>query len=235
MSLPTPNSPTFELKLHSVNTPVVFKPFTVKDEKIFLIAEEGNDVKDILRAIRQVVTNCCLSDVNINKLPSFDLEYFFLQLRSKSVSNISVVKYRDKEDNVVRDFEIDLDKIDLTINPNHKNVIKLTDTMTVTLKYPTIEAIESIDTLGLNNMDTAIETVAVCLDMIMDGDTVYDVSNYSKETVLEFVNSLSTQQFENIVKNFIDTMPKLFYNISYVNNLGNKREIHLEGFRSFFQ
>lgn len=235
MALPTPNTPTFEIKLISQKDPVRFKPFTVKEEKIFLIAEEGGDEKDILFAIRQVIANCCLSDININKLPLFDIEYFFLQLRSKSVSNISVVKYRDNEDNQVRDFSIDLDSITPIQDPKHKTSIQLSDTMTIQFKYPTIESLLEIHDLKIDSMDAAIETVATCIDVIIDGEEVYDASNYSKEEKLDFINALSTKQFETIVETFIETMPKMKYTIKYKNNLGNDREIPLEGFRSFFQ
>ena len=235
MSLPIPNSPIFTVKLLSVKDPVKFKPFTVLEEKIFLIAEEGGDEKEILYAIRQVLSNCCVSKIDVNKLPLFDVEYFFLQLRAKSVSNISTVKYRDNEDNIVRDFDIDLDSIVPIENPNHKTSFKLTDTMAVNFKYPTIEDLLGVQNLKINDLETAIETISVCLDVIVDGEEVYEASNYSREEKIDFINGLSTKQFEGIVETFVETMPKMQHIIKYVNALGNDREIILEGFRSFFQ
>lgn len=229
--LPKIDTPIFEVKLVSQKQPVKFRPFTVKEEKILLIAEESKDDNDIINAILQVINNCCLSDININKLPLFDIEYFFLQLRAKSVSNISVLKFRDKKDQIVRDFEVDLDQIKPTIDPKHSNTVKLDDTMTVEFKYPSLETVLKIDR---NAVDADITYLAESLDKIYQGEQTYDASDSSLEERTDFINSLSKKMFENIIETFIDTMPKLSHTLEYVNKEGDKRKILLEGYKSFF-
>ena len=231
MKLPVIDSPIFEIKLVSLVEPVKFRPFTVKEEKILLIAEESNDDKDILNAIKQVINNCCMSKVDVNKLPLFDIEYLFLQLRSKSVSNISTLRYRDKEDDEVREFQVDLDTITPQIDPKHCTIIRLSDNITVTFKYPTIEDLSLIKT---ESDDAAIELVASCIDTILDGDELFVADNFTLEEKIEFINQLNTKSFENILVNFVETMPKMTHTLRYTNNNGNQREIILEGYRSFF-
>lgn len=231
MKLPVIDSPIFEIKLVSLEEPVKFRPFTVKEEKILLIAEESNDDKDILNAIRQVINNCCMSKVDVNKLPLFDIEYLFLQLRSKSVSNISTLRYRDKEDNEVREFQVDLDTIKPHIDPDHSTTIKLSDNITVTFKYPTIEDISKIKT---ESDDAAIELVASCIDTILDQDELFIADNFTLAEKIEFINQLNTKSFENVLVTFVESMPKMTHTLKYTNNKGNPREIVLEGYRSFF-
>ncbi len=231
MKLPVIDSPIFEVKLVSIEEPVKFRPFTVKEEKIFLIAEESNDDRDILNAIRQVITNCCITKVDVNKLPLFDIEYLFLQLRSKSVNNISILRYRDKEDNTVREFEVDLDTIKPVIQPDHSRTIKLSDTVTVSFNYPTIEDMNRIKT---NSDDAAIELVASCIDSILEGDEIYVGDNFPLEERIEFINNLNTKSFEKILGVFVETMPRITHTLTYTNKNGNLREIVLDGYRSFF-
>jgi hypothetical protein len=230
MKLPKIDTPIFEIKLHSVDKPVKFRPFTVKEEKILLIAEEGKDGNDIMTAVRQVINNCCISDIDVNKLPIFDIEYFLLQLRSKSVNNMSTVRYKDTSDNITRDFEIDLDKIKLTVDKKHSNVVKLTNSITVKFKYPSIDTV-----IKLKDSTGDIEYLAECIDKVFEDDEVYEASNFSLKEKVEFIESLSTKMFEKISETFVKTMPKLSHTIEYSNKEGEKRKIVLEGYRNFFQ
>jgi hypothetical protein len=231
MKLPKIDAPIFEIKLVSVDKPVQYRPFTVKEEKILLVAEEGKDDKDILTAIKQVLNNCLVSKIDVNKLPLFDVEYFFLQLRSKSVSNVTTLKYRDKADNMVRDFEVDLDTIKPTIHPNHSKVVKITDNITIEFKYPSIEMAMKVDRTSAN---ADIDFMAECIDKIYEGDEVFFAENFNKEEKIEFITSLSTKMFDKIIKTFIDTVPTLAHTLEYTNNNGDQRKIVLEGYRSFF-
>lgn len=231
MQLPKIDAPVFEIKLISQNKPIKYRPFTVKEEKILLIAEEGKDDNDILNAIRQVINNCCISDVNVDKLPLFDIEHFFLQLRSKSVSNMVVLHYRDKVDQIVRDFEVDLDTIKPTVDPKHSNVIKLSDTITVQFSYPTISTAMKIDR---DSKVADVEYLASCLDMIYEGEEVYNAKDFTQEQRADWINDLSTKNFQQIIETFVDTMPTLSHTLEYVNAKGDKRKIELEGYKSFF-
>ena len=231
MQLPKIDSPIFEIKLVSLSKPVRYRPFTVKEEKIMLIAEEGKDDNDILTAIRQVINNCCIDTIDVNRLPLFDIEHFFLQLRSKSVSNIATLHYRDKSDNVVRDFEVDLDTIAPVIDPAHSNVIKISESITIEFKYPTIETALKVD----RDSDTAdIDYLAACLDKVYQDEEIFDAENFTHEQKVEFISSLSTKMYAKVIETFIDTMPKLTHTLEYTNKNGEPRKIVLEGYRSFF-
>lgn len=232
--LPKLSAPTFPLKLISVNDPIRFRPFTVAEEKILLVAEESKEEADIVYAVRQVLQNCVVDNIDVSKLPVFDLEYFFIQARAKSVSNISDVRYRDKEDDVVRSFNIDFDKIEPYIDPKHKTEIGLGEDLIICFKYPTIETMGKLNELKLNEVDTTIHLLTLCMDKIIQGDEVYVCSDVSQEERIAFIENLSPIQFEQIVDEFINTMPKVRYKIEYENNLGNKREIVLETLQDFF-
>ena len=234
MALPKIDSPIFTTKLISTGKEVKFRPFTVKEEKILLIAEEGKEEKEILFAIRQIIQNCLVTEIDVNRLPLFDLEYLFLQIRAKSVTNVSTVKYRDLEDEEVREFDIDFDEIKPTIDPNHTTEIKIQNDFIITFKYPTIETMSRVDVKKLDDVDTSLELVAECLDKIIQGEDVYVADSYSQQEKIDFIESLSVPQFEKILDQFVTTMPKMTYTIEYKNNLGNDRTIVLEGFRSFF-
>ena len=232
MKLPKIDSPIFQLKLISIDIPVKFRPFTVKEEKILLIAEESKENSDILSAIKQVINNCCISDIDIDKLPIFDIEYFFLQLRSKSVNNITTLKYKDKKDEIVREFDVNLDEIKPTVDSNHSNIIKITDKITVQFKYPSISMAIKINKL---QNATNVEYLAECLDKVYEEDEVYEASNFKFEERVDFINSLNSKMFDQIMNTFIKTMPKLSHTLEYENKEGEKRTIVLEGYRSFFQ
>lgn len=232
MKLPKIDSPIFQIKLVSIDKPVKFRPFTVKEEKILLIAEESKEEVDILMAIKQVINNCCLSDIDVGKLPLFDIEYFFLQLRAKSVNNISTLKFKDLNDELVRDFEVDLDSIKPTVNKDHNNVIKLNDRITVKFKYPCIDMATKLNKM---NNTTNIEFLAECLDKVYEEDEVYEAEDFKLEDRIEFISNLSSKMFETIISTFLDTMPKLTHKIEYVNKNNENRTIVLEGYRSFFQ
>lgn len=231
MQLPKIDAPVFEIKLISQNKPVKYRPFTVREEKILLIAEEGDDDNDILNAIRQVINNCCISEINVDKLPLFDIEHFFLQLRSKSVSNIAVLRYRDKADGIVREFDVDLDTVKPFVDPKHSNVIKLSDNITVQFDYPTISTAMKVDR---TSKDADVEYLASCLNSIYEGEEVYDASIFTQEQRVEWVNDLSTKLFGKIIETFVDTMPSLSHTLKYINKNGDERTINLEGYRSFF-
>lgn len=232
MQLPKIDFPTFQIKLISIDKPVRFRPFTVKEEKILLMAEEGKDNWEILSAIRQVINNCCISDIDIDSLPLFDVEYFFLQLRAKSVNNVSVLKYKDNSDNIIREFEVNLDDIKPIVDPKHSNTIKITDKITVRFKYPSLDI--AIKMSKMENT-TNIEYLAECLDKVFEGDEVYDASMFLFDQRVEFISEFNSKTFEKVVMTFISTMPKLSHKIEYINSKNEPRTITLEGFRSFFQ
>jgi len=232
MGLPKLQVPIFICKLHSVDEPVKFRPFSVKEEKVLLIAKESIDDSNILLdSVRQIVNNCVISKIDVSKLPMFDLIYLFVQLRSKSIGNILELNLRDNEDNKIYKVEVNLDNISLTINPNHTNKIKLSDNIGLIMKYPTIETLKNKD---LNNIDDSIEIVKQCIESVYDSDNVYKFKDQSKEEIDEFFNTMSIQNISDI-RSYFETMPSMNYTVSYTNSKGTVQNYEVNNLKNFFQ
>lgn len=237
-SLPKFSYPTLKFKLPSSGTEYSFRPFLVKEEKILLLAKSSDDSTDILTAIKQVVNNCALDPLfNINKCTVFDLEFLFLKLRAASIESIIKVSYRDNEDNKVYDFEVDLDKVKL-IFPKGKEAdpkIKLTDKDGILLKYPAASIYDDKNFLKMaaDENQLMFELVARCIDQVYTGDKVYQAKDYKKEELMEFIESLSIEVFEQIDA-FLKNTPKMEYVLKYKNANGTDKEIVLSSLNDFF-
>lgn len=232
MGLPKLQVPIFNCKLHSVNDQVKFRPFTVKEEKILLIAKESiEDSNVLLDSVRQIVGNCLVSKLDVSKLPMFDLVYLFVQLRSKSIGNILELNLRDNEDNKVYKVEVNLDNIKLTTNPEHNNKIKLNDTVGLIMKYPTVETLKG---KNLDNIDDSIEVVKQCIESVYDSDNVYKLKDNTKEEIEEFFNSMSVQNLADI-RTFFDTMPTMNHSVTYTNSKGTVQSYEVNNLKNFFQ
>ena len=235
MGLPKIDQPLFNYTLPISGIDVKFRPFLVKEEKLLLVGKEA-DVKQQMNAMKQVLGNVIVepSDVDVDELTSTDVEVLFLQLRSKSVQNVVELQYRDTEDEEIYKFNIDLDTVEPTINPEHVNEIKLDDQYTLILKDPNLGMMTKIG-IGMNDGEPSTEDVfklvAGCLESVYDNEEVYD--DFSMKEALEFVKSFDVKRFEKL-KDFFDTLPKLTYELSYTNKLGNDRKIVLNGLADFF-
>lgn len=231
--LPKIDQPLFEATVPSTGKKVLFRPFLVKEEKILLVAQSSDDMADMIRAIKQVLQNCANSpDFNIDDLATFDLEYLFLKLRSRSVNNIVKLSYRDTEDNELYTFDLDLDTIEVDMPENTQSKIKISDAAGLTMKYPSASITDKMGTFE-NEIDLMTFFIANCIDTVYDEENVYVMSEYSQEEIAEFLDSLSVATFEKI-KEFFDKMPRLYHKISYKNSLGHDREIELTNLRDFF-
>jgi hypothetical protein len=234
MSLPKIQYPIFELTLPSNKEIVKFRPFTVKEEKLLLISQESEDQKERMRAMRQIVNNCCFDlSQDIGLLPSFDLEYCFLKIRSKSVGNIVELKYRDLTDNKIYNFEVDLDELEVTFTENHKTTIKINDDLGVVMRYPTIEIINDIKT-DLSNPESVFEVIKKCVATIYDADDVYDTKDYTDKEIADFIESIPAKAFEDIGDFFV-TLPVLTHELHYKDSDGTDKTITLQGIDDFFQ
>ena len=227
MSLPRLEYPIFQTELISIG-PVKFRPFTVKEEKIFLIAQESKADVDIVNAIKQVASNCTDirgQSINIDKIPVFDIEYLFLQLRCKSVGDLIEYKFRDLEDKKIYDHQIDVNSIKPVAGPNHSNRVILSNGMILDFRYPTLSDL---------NVNNKIEIIVTCLEKIFDADTTYDAASYSREEREEFVNTIGKPDYEKIIELFVDSMPKISYTVKYKNSNNKNKEFTLEGLNDFF-
>jgi hypothetical protein len=233
MALPKLDKPLFELEVPSQNKTVKARPFVVKEEKILLTAQQSGQEKDIVLGIKQVLTNCIQdASFDIDSLTTFDLEFMFLKLRSRSVNNIIDVSYRDNEDDKVYDFQIDLDTVEMLKTKPINNKIMINENVGIVMKFPSVTVLESApeDT----ELTSVVEyLVRSCIDQIFDENDVYLASDTPEEELAEFVDNLDIESFTKI-REFFDSLPSLYYKIEYTNELGNKREIELTTLSDFF-
>lgn len=231
MTLPKIDQPLFDLIIPSTGKKIAFRPFLVKEEKILLIAQSGGD-GEIIRAIKQIINNCVIEDINVDDLATFDLEYMFLKLRAKSVNNLIKLSYRDNEDDELYDFEVDLDTIEVEIPKDINSKIKINETVGMTMKYPSAGISDKISEFE-NEVELLTFFITNCIDTIYDEETVYVANDYSAKDLNEFLDSLDVSTFDKI-REFFEKIPKMRHTINYTNKLGNERTIELSSIRDFF-
>lgn len=234
MALPKLNVPKYKMKLPSDGRTVNFRPFLVKEEKLLLIATETGEQSDIVRAIKDIIKDC--TDIkDVEGLATFDIEYVFLQIRTKSVGenvDISVTCPDDGETEVA--VSIPLDQIQVTKDKKHKTDIKLSDDIAVSMGYPSLDTFVQMNFGDDSGVDQIFEMAAGCVKTISDTNQVYDCTNVSKKELLEWFEQLNSKQFM-MIQEFFETMPKLSHTVKVTNpNTGVENEIVLEGLASFF-
>jgi hypothetical protein len=233
MSLPKISYPTYKIKVPSVKKNFNFRPFLVKEEKLLLMAKETDKYADILSAIKQIVNNCSLdSNLDIDKLAIFDLEYIFIKLRSFSVENVVKVSYKDLEDEKNYEFDIDLNEVEIKYPKTTQNNIKITDTVGILMKYPSASLYDDKEFLDLDK-DYLFELIIRCIDKIYSGDEIFEAKDYNRKELGEFLENLESKTF-NLIQEFLLESPKLQHTINYKNSLGNEREIVLSSLNDFF-
>ncbi len=233
MSLPKIDYPVYKIKIPSLKKDFQFRPFLVKEEKLLLMAKESENSSDILSAIKQIINNCAIdSKFDVNKLAVFDLEYVFLKLRAISVDNMVKVSYKDKEDDKIYDFDINLDDVQVKFPEKIDNVIKITDKSGIVMKYPSASLYDDKDFLNIEK-DYMFELIVRCIDTIYYEDQVYKASEYKKSDLNEFLENLNVKVFDTI-QQFLINVPRMEYKIEYVNEKDHKREILLSSLNDFF-
>ena len=236
MALPKLGVPQYELSLPSTGKTVKYRPFLVKEEKVLLLAMESQEEKQVIDAVKNVLKSCVISRIKVDQLPSFDLEYLFLKIRAAAIGEViemTVTCTDDGETNATA--TINIDEVEVTKEEGHNRKIMLTDTTGILMKYPSMDRF--IESQFLNkgiDADHIFSFIAEHIEQIFDEEEVYDSSTTSKKEFREFVESLTTKQFESIQK-FYETMPKLSHTFTVVNpNTGNECEYTIEGLQSFF-
>lgn len=232
-SLPKIDYPVYKIKIPSLKKDFQFRPFLVKEEKLLLMAKESENSSDILSAIKQIINNCAIdSKFDVNKLAVFDLEYVFLKLRAISVDNMVKVSYKDKEDDKIYDFDINLDDVQVKFPEKIDNIIKITDKSGIVMKYPSASLYDDKDFLSIEK-DYMFELIVRCIDTIYYEDQVYKASEYKKSDLNEFLENLNVKVFDTI-QQFLINVPRMEYKIEYVNEKDHKREILLSSLNDFF-
>lgn len=238
MPLPKIATPTYELELPSSGEKIKYRPFLVKEEKLLVIALESEDTKQITTAIKTVIKNCIeTKGIKVEALPTFDIEFLFLNIRGKSVGEeieVNIVCPDDGETSVP--IKINVDEIEVQKNKEHSNKIKLDNTLMMEMKYPSLDQFikSNFDFSNNNAMEQSFELVASCVDKIFNDEEVWVAADVTKKELMEFLDQMNTNQFKQIER-FFETMPKLSHTVKVTNpNTQVESEVVLEGLSSFF-
>jgi hypothetical protein len=238
MVLPKIATPTYELEVPSIKKNIKYRPFLVKEEKILIIAMESEDTKQIADAVKTVISNCILSrGVKVENLATFDIEYLFLNIRGKSVGESVDVLITCPDDGKTQvPVSINLDDIKVNVSKNHSRDIKLDENLTIRMKYPSLdEFIKSNFDSDLNiSVDDTFDMICSCIEQVYNEEESWSASDCSKKELIDFLESLTTNQFKEVEK-FFETMPKLSHTLKLKNpNTEVESEVVLEGLTSFF-
>ena len=238
MPLPKIATPTYELELPSTGKPINYRPFLVKEEKLLVLALESEDNKQITTAIKTVIKSCISTKgIKVETLPTFDIEFLFLNIRGKSVGEELEVNIICPDDEVTEvPVTIDLDDIQVQKVDDHTNQIKIDNNIMMEMKYPSLDQFikNNFDFKEGNQMDQSFDLIASCIDKIYTEDEVWSTADCTKKEVKEFLESMNSSQFKDIEK-FFETMPKLQHTITVKNPKTKvESEVVLEGLASFF-
>jgi hypothetical protein len=238
MPLPKISTPTYELELPSTGQTIKYRPFLVKEEKVLVIALESEDTKQITNAIKTVIKNCIeTKNIKVETLPTFDIEYLFLNIRGKSVGEeLEVNIFCPDDGETTVPVKILVDDIKVQKNPDHTNRIKIDDSIMMEMKYPSLDQFikSNFDLNADSTMDQSFELISSCVDKIYTEDEVWASSDVTKKELLEFLEQMNSTQFKQIEK-FFETMPKLSHTITVKNPKTEvESEVVLEGLSSFF-
>ena len=238
MPLPKIAAPTYELELPSTGELIQFRPFLVKEEKLLVIAMESEDTKQITNALKSVIKNCILTKgIKIETLPTFDIEYLFLNIRGKSVGeelDVNIICPDDGRTEV--SVTINLEDIEVQKNDEHEKKIKIDDSIMIEMKYPSLDQFikNNFDFNKKNAMDQSFELIASCIGTIFTEEEAWSTADCSKKEITEFLESMNSSQFKGIEK-FFETMPKLSHKVEVKNPKTKvESEVVLEGLASFF-
>jgi len=241
--LPKLDVPIYEVKLISTGKPIRFRPFLVKEQKLFLMASESEDAKETINVIRQVLKNCVLDEIDVDGLPTFDLEYLFMNMRARSVDEVVDLKYKcnnvikkDKDEDVRCEgtvgFKFNLLEIQPTIHEDHKNKINLTENLGICLKYPTFEMVKKYEDMDENQVLTHV--LVDCIDYIFDQDQIYYAKDSTREELEEFIDNLQQKDLEKF-KDFFDKMPEIKKDVKFkCPKCDYEEDITIKGMQNFF-
>ena len=235
MALPKLNTPTYELELPSTGEKIKYRPFLVKEQKILMMAQEGQDENEIAEAMGNLVSDCTFGKIDAKTAPMFDIEYIFLKVRGKSVGDkieINVTCPDDEETAVP--VTIDIEDIQVHMLEEHTNEVSISDTIKVILRYPVLSDMKNVKA-STNSVDRVFNILNNCITSIHFGDDVYEKVDLTEKDINEFVDQFTSEQFDIMVK-FFDTMPKMRHIVKVTNPKTKvESEVVLEGLESFLE
>lgn len=233
--LPKQTAPIYTLTLPSTKKPVKYRPFLVKERNALMLANESEDPVVMIDTLKEVIKNCFKSEVDVDKLAIFDLEYIFIKMRTKSIDDISRIKLlcsKCDDENAFVELAIDLDKIEVMFPEGHTNKIHLFDNVGIVMRYPSLDVIKKLD--NLDDVNILMEVLIECTDYIYDGDEIHYASETTREELVEFFNDLTDVQLKSVAQ-FFATQPKLTQDVNYECPVcGTKHTRSIEGLESFF-
>jgi len=235
MALPILDTATYELTLPSSDVQVKYRPFLVKEEKILLLAMESENAAEITKALKEIVHACTFGSLNVEALPTFDLEYIFLNIRAKSVGEVAKLKLLCPDDKeTYANVELDLSKVEVHVDEKHNNTIQINDKIKMIMKYPTLDTFDpSVDATKLKT-EQLFDIIANTVYEVYDGETVHKAADYTKEEMKKFIESLTSEHFQKI-QQFFNTMPRLEHELEIENPKTKvKSKVVLSGLQSFF-
>lgn len=228
--LPIIESPIYSVKLLSLDEPVQFRPFDVKEEQIILLAAQEGDNERIISSVFQILTNCTFGKIKVEDLPSFDVELLILNIRSKSVGEVIEFGMLCQNCNVSNKLSVNVEDIQLKINEEHSKKIMINDQIGVVMRYPSLKLVEKHD-LGRTK---ELELVALSIEKIFDADSVYKQTEDNRKEFVEWVEKLSMKDFSKIVK-FFETMPELYHTVQFAcKDCGTDQTTRIHGLKGFF-
>jgi len=242
--LPKIDVPIYNVKLLSTGKSLRFRPFTVKEEKLFLMANEDEDLTTVVDTIKQILNNCILDEFQIDSLPLFDIEHLFLNIRARSIGEMVNLKYKcnnnvldeetkeEKKCNNVVQIDLNVLEIQPEKQEGHTNKIEITEKLGVVMKYPNFETLKKFK--DATEADSIIKMTVNCIDYVYDADKIYYAKDSQEEDLIEFIESMQSKDLERI-KNFFDTMPKIKKDVDFkCNKCGHEEKIEIEGIQNFF-
>ena len=237
MPLPKINTPTYELVIPSTGKKTRYRPFLVREEKILILALESEDMSQITNAIVEIMSACILTKgIKVLELSTFDIEYIFLNIRSKSVGEVIEVNVTCPDDGETKvSMEINIDDIKVQKDKNHTNLIKLDESLSMKMRYPSIEQfVENNFEVRKQNVDQSLDMITSCIDQVYTEEEAWAASDCTKDELKEFIEQMNTKQFKEIEK-FFTTMPKLSHTVKVQNpETKVKSDVVLEGLAAFF-
>lgn len=231
MALPKISQPTFRLEIPSTKQTVRYRSFTVAEEKLLLIAKESSEIGDITNVYKQIINNCLVDNVDVDKLAYFDLEYIFLMLRSKSVSNIVELQITDDETGSKHKVELNLDEVKVSEQTTDR-LIDIDGTIKVMMQYPSYESLLQLQTVQ-DDPTVMLKIIRDSIYQIYDGEEVFEASNYTTIELDEFVSNLRSKDLLKMQEFFLN-LPRVYAIVKYRNSNGEEKEVKLEGMQSFF-
>lgn len=231
MALPKISQPTFRLEIPSTKQTVRYRSFTVAEEKLLLIAKESSEIGDITNVYKQIINNCLIDNVDVDKLAYFDLEYIFLMLRSKSVSNIVELQITDDETGSKHKVELNLDEVKVSEQTTDR-LIDIDGTIKVMMQYPSYESLLQLQSVQ-DDPTVMLKIIRDSIYQIYDGEEVFEASNYTTIELDEFVSNLRSKDLLKMQEFFLN-LPRVYAIVKYRNSNGEEKEVKLEGMQSFF-